>query len=370
MTQHKTKKVKLALQGGGSFGAFTWGVIDRLLEDDRIEIVAASGASAGAMNAVAMAQGMDRGGRQGARDNLRAFWEGFGYHKLLQKLPKIGKFTSEIEKKLQSITAMYHSSDKGGILRGLQSYFQAAIISAASNSSGIFEKVLSEQIDFEELRKNKDGFPVFVSATDIDAHAPRVFDRSDLNDLALKASCAIPMVIGSVEIDGREYWDGSFTENPAVEPMDDFDGDLIFVQTFPILDRSDAEDDGVTPFQRLSELSSNSSLRKDINRIQKDNARYDFNPKAAKALGIKKTHTHLINCGSSIDAAHMMNFDPKHIDNLYKQGYEAADKWLAKNFASLGVESTYKGDTVPDTPSKRIVQRNQKQNKKAITRKK
>ena len=344
MTHQPAKKVKLALQGGGSFGAFTWGVIDRLLEDDRIEITAATGASAGAMNAVAMAQGMDRGGKPAAREKLREFWEGFGYHKLLSKLPKIGKFTSELERRMLGLTARYHKKEKGGILRGLQSAFQAAVISSASNSTEIFEKILSDVIDFDELKKNKDGFPVFASATDIAAHAPRVFDRSDLSSKALKASCAIPMVIGAVEIDGRQYWDGSFTENPAIDPIEKYDGDLIVVQTFPILDRSQS-DEAVPALKRLSELSSNSSLRKDINRIQKDNARYDQNPEAATALGIKKTHTHLINCGRSVDAKHMMNFDRKHIERLYNQGYETADQWLKDNFKHIGAKSTYKGDS-------------------------
>ena len=333
ITPTPKKKVKIALQGGGSYGAFSWGVLDRLLEDDRIEITAASGASAGAMNAVAMAQGMDENGIQGAREHLAKLWDILEYKNFIQEISAFNKFASK-NKKQKKVS-------KPKPMQGVKSAFQITVMAAMKNTHEILERLLLRAINFQTLKYNTDGFPFFVSTTEIDENICRVFDRNDISAKALTASCAIPMMIGTVKIDGKRYWDGGLTDNPAIFAMDEIEGDLIVIQTFPIV----SEDVKKTPLAvRLNTLRSNASIRKDINAIQKDNARHDRDPKAAEKLGIRKTHTHLIHGDCDISPGHAMNFTRSHTDTLFEKGRAAADAWLKENFDNIGVNSTFKAD--------------------------
>ncbi|MGM0421630.1 MAG: patatin-like phospholipase family protein [Pseudomonadota bacterium] len=314
------KKIKLALQGGGAYGAFTWGVLDRLLEDERIEITAVSGASAGAMNAVALAEGMDKNGADGARKHLKALWEGM-------------------------------KSDKYNVASVFSNVFNVA----TSRLKNVLQERLDKAVDFQFLKDTPNGLPFFVIASDIDSHKPRVFTRKDICAKAVKASCAVPFIFSPIELEGRRYWDGALTDNPAISPMEDVEGDLMIIQTFPLLEHTTTNERFSTQ-DRILEFGLNASIRKDVNAIQKDNERYDKNPKAAKALGIRKTHTHLINIGRSIKSSRAMDFDHRHVDKLYQKGRQAADLWLAQNAHKLGVESTFTGDTpkkaAPPAPKK------------------
>ena len=335
------KKVTLALQGGASYGAFTWGVLDRLLEDDRIEIVGVSGASAGAINAAALAYGMDMNGPEGARESLRQIWHALSYEEIAKKMPVLGEGSKTMNKGLKATFNFLSKFDKKGKAKQAHTLIQGAIIAWTASKGEFFESGIEKVIDFDELHKNKDGIPLYVSATDIQRHKPRIFDRTDISASAIKASCAVPDIFKDVEIDGRIYWDGGFTENPAINPLKHCDSeDVIIIQTLPILKRK-GPDEEATDEDLLYELLFNSSVRKDIEHIQSDNRKVKRDPEAAERLGIRTRHTHVINSGKVMPRKMTMCFDQEHLGNLHDMGYEAADKWLEENFDKLGKESTF-----------------------------
>lgn len=351
--QEPKKKVTLALQGGASYGAFTWGVLDRLLEDERIEIVGISGASAGAINAVAMAYGMDENGEEGARESLRQVWHALTYEEISKKMPVLGKKSETMNKGLSAVFNFVSKFDKKGRAKNIQTTLQAAIIAWTANSHEFFESGLEQVIDFKAFKDRKDGIPLFITATDIQGHKSRIFDRSDISVTALKASCAVPDIFKDVEIDGRVYWDGGFTENPAINPLKECDSsDIIIIQTLPILKRI-APDEKATDEDLLYELLFNSSVRKDIEHIQSDNKRIDRDPEAAKRLGMKKLNTHIINSGQVMPRKMTMCFDREHLTTLHEMGYNSADKWLEDNFDKLGKESTFSMNKAKPPTAKR-----------------
>ena len=340
--KNNRKKIALALQGGAAYGAFTWGVLDRLLQDERIEIVAVSGTSAGGLNAVALAYGLDMGGRDKAREVLKKVWNSLTYDEAIQNMPVIGKTSSNLNKALRRAFENIKKYDKNGKLKAVQSATQGTMMGFLNRKAGLFEEVLEDSIDFKELQKNKSGIPVFVSVTDVNVHSARIFTRDDISAKSVKASCAIPVVIGGVEIDSNIYWDGGFMDNPHIEALKDCNtDDILIVQTIPFLMRESSDKPNSTA-DRVLEFRANASIRKDLEYIEKDNERFLKNPKAAKKLGIKKINTHLINANKELKASHMLAFDRLHIDELYELGVKAADEWIKANFDKIGKESSFK----------------------------
>jgi NTE family protein len=198
--------VALALQGGGALGAFTWGLLDRLLEDGRLAPRAFSGASAGAMNAVVAADGLAAGGPEEARTRLDAFWRavaGAG-----------GGFGSS-------------PSTWASFWRGLGGASGAgfAALDAMLKASSPYDRtagnrhplraILEQHVDFERLRRAR-RLAVFVSATDVRTGAARVFAREELSVDVLLASACLPALFHAVEIDGAAYWDGGYVANPPL----------------------------------------------------------------------------------------------------------------------------------------------------------
>ena len=194
-------KVALALQGGGSHGALTWGVLDRLLEETSIDIIGVTGTSAGAMNAVALADGLVRGGHEQARQRLREFWTAVG------KMPGFGSFLwpmsgEEASTMRLELTPMFQSFDV--LSRNLSPY--------DLNPTGFnpLRGPLDELIDFDRLRA-QDDIKVLVCATNVRTAARRVFDNADISVDAVLASACLPQMFPAVEIDGEPYWDGGYT---------------------------------------------------------------------------------------------------------------------------------------------------------------
>lgn len=335
------KKVMLALQGGGAFGAFTWGVLDRLLEDERIEISAVSGTSAGAMNAVAITHGLAENGNEGARDTLRSLWNSLAYDEAVKKMPYVGTAGSKSNRALAKMfKQLMPETAAGDFMKSLKAVTQGATLSVLNGRPGLFEDALGQIIDFDALKKDKKGVPLFIAATDINAHKERIFDRTDITPTAVKASCALPVVIGEVEIGGRKYLDGGYTANPAIAPLKECDGDLLIIQTIEMHER-----DGLAPvtssIDRVMEFTNNASLRRDLEEIDRDNKLVRKNPEAAAALGLKEIHTHVVKIGKELKAEHMLCFDRDHLEELFAAGRKAADDWLAQHFDDLGKKSSF-----------------------------
>ena len=195
--------LNLALQGGGAHGAFTWGVLDALLEDGRIAFDGLSGTSAGAMNTVVLAQGWMAGGRDGARAALRRFWTA-----LADTMP---------------MDVTRHDLEGGVHLAPMVKLWMAwahYVTPAQFNPLDVnpLRELLIDQVDFDGLRRNS-PFRLFVAATDADSARLRVFGANELSVDAVLASGCLPTVFHAPRIDGRTYWDGGYAANPAVFPL-------------------------------------------------------------------------------------------------------------------------------------------------------
>src|SRR5260221_4295437 len=207
-TNHK-KRINLALQGGGAHGAFTWGVLDRLLEDDRLEIEGISGTSAGAMNAAALVQGYMSGGRDGARAALDKFWN------RLSEFSVYGPVQPGLVDRLMGNFNL-DSSPSYLLFDAIQRMFSPYQLNPLNWDP--LRTVLEEEIDIEAVRRNS-HIKLFVSATNVRTGKIRVFEHSELTIDVLLASACLPLVFQAIEIEGDPYWDGGYMGNPAIFPL-------------------------------------------------------------------------------------------------------------------------------------------------------
>jgi NTE family protein len=199
--------IKLALQGGGAHGAYTWGVLDALLERERdLRLGAASGASAGAMNAVALAHGLLVGGARGAREALARFW----YAVADGGAP----FAWLLDGDGDGIG--WHPAARAGWSWATQHFAPAQFNPMDLNP---LRDILRSQIDFERLRGARSPLPLFIAATEADSGRLRLFGQRELSAEVLLASACLPTLHHTVTIDGRPYWDGAYSANPALAPL-------------------------------------------------------------------------------------------------------------------------------------------------------
>ena len=204
-----SKRISLALQGGGSLGAFTWGVLDRLLEEDDLTFDAISGASAGAMNAVVVAAGLLAGGKPEARRRLDHFWE-----RLSQIAPPKGGATTSLVADMTS--------------RFLSPYQLNPL------NLNPLEALLSAEVDFEALRANP-PVRLLIAATSVSNGRLQIFRETELTREMVLASGCLPMLSQAVQIDGERYWDGAYAANPPLIALVDASeaSDMLIVQIMP-----------------------------------------------------------------------------------------------------------------------------------------
>ena len=239
------KTIKLALQGGGSHGAFTWGVLDRLLEEDNLTIEGISGTSAGAMNAAALLQGHCKGGNQGAKESLENFWRGVG----------------ELSPGNQNIDAPPLAAASEAWRRVLSPY--------QTNPLNInpLRDLLTKMLDIEAIRA-WDAIKLFICATNVENGRAHIFERKDLTIDTLMASACLPLIFQAVNIGGTPYWDGGYTGNPAILPLiyNCESPDVVLVQVNPLTRRGTPE----TPSEiinRLNEISFNAPIISEMHAI-------------------------------------------------------------------------------------------------------
>ncbi|HEY4252791.1 MAG TPA: patatin-like phospholipase family protein, partial [Roseomonas sp.] len=224
------KRVSLALQGGGTHGAFTWGVLERLLEEERLEIDGLSGTSAGAINATLVVQGLIEDGAAGAIRTLGTFWRNVAT-KLLFNPVRSTPFEKAIWGHDLTYSLAYQAFDT-----------MARVLSPYQLNPFPFEwnplrHALEECIDFDALRGATKAPRLFVSATSVRSGKPRIFTRKEITPDALLASACLPQVFKAVEIDGEPYWDGGYLGNPALWPLYEQGGppDLLLVMLNPLV---------------------------------------------------------------------------------------------------------------------------------------
>ncbi len=329
---NSAKMVNLALQGGGAHGAFTWGVLDHLLEDGRIGIEAISGTSAGAMNAVVVADGIMKGGPDGARQALEDFW---------QAVSREGA-KSPIQRSLVNVFMGDWSLDTSpgflffDHLTRLVSPYQLNPLDLNP-----LRDLLEAQVDFDRVAAC-DKMKLFISATNVHTGRVKVFTCSEITPDVVMASACLPLIFQAVEIDGVPYWDGGYMGNPALFPFfnSSASSDIVLVQINPI-ERKTTPRTAREIVNRVNEISFNSSLLKELRAIEFvarliDQGKLD-------PSDYKEVLLHRIEAGEEIlalSASSKLNAEWAFLVHLRDIGREAARQWLDRHFDSIGKKSS------------------------------
>ena len=326
------RKVALALQGGGSHGAFTWGVLDRLLEEATIEVIGVTGTSAGAMNAVALADGLVRGGAKQARQGLRKFWTAIGDMNALASYfwPMSGETVAQL--RLEK-TLAYTAWDM--VSRNLSPY------DLNPSKLNPLRGPLTDLIDFDGLRA-QEAVQVMVCATNCLTARRRVFTNKDISVDAVLASACLPQLFPAVEIDGQPYWDGGYTGNPAIAPLlrKMPKCDLIIVRVDPI-NRKETPRSVTEIHDRVTEIAFNSTFWLELSALgailklvddgHLDRARFGrifFHAIEASDVMEKLAHSSKLNSYQTF------------LEYLFDLGRQTADAWFASHGPAIGQKST------------------------------
>lgn len=326
------RKVALALQGGGSHGAFTWGVLDRLLEEPSLEIEGVSGTSAGAMNAAILADGLRRGGAAEARVALQRYWEEVG------RMPGLASILGATR-----LGGSRWSFDDNPLFLWLD--LLSRIWSPYETNPFNYNPLMAslDRIDFDGLRRDPAAIRVFICATDVRTGLRRVFGNAELSAEILLASACLPTVFQAVEIDGAAYWDGGYTGNPALGPLylRTTASDVIIVGINPIV-RDDVPRTARDIIDRVTEISFNSTFLLELSAIAfvldlLDSASLD--PNRYRRLLIHGIAAH--DSLSSLGASSKFNNDPAFLHHLHEIGRRTADEWIGRNLDAIGERSTF-----------------------------
>ena len=326
--------VNLALQGGGSHGAFTWGVLDALLEDGRVRFEGISGTSAGAMNAVVLAHGLARAHADGlrgqarnqaARQALGRFWDSVGV---------IGTFMSGLP-------------ISNGV-RAMMNWWAQWISPEQVNPLGInpLLKLLQREVDFALLAHAStlaSGVKVFVSATNIRTGRGEVFNGATLTADAVMASACLPGMFQAVQIGSEYYWDGGYSGNPAIWPLiyGTRTTDVILVQLNPIESPYQPGASGQDIMNRVNEITFNASLLAEIRAIdfvRRLLAEGRLDPDRYKAILL-----HRVDGGAALSqfgAASKTRADVVFLKRLFRLGRHAGKTWLTRYYTDLGQRSS------------------------------
>jgi NTE family protein len=327
--------INLALQGGGAHGAFSWGVIDRLLDEPDIGFEGISGTSAGAVNAVVLAHGLMQDGRRGGQAALEDFWRRSSLSGSVWSPPR-PQDASPIPGLAMLSAAVYSIFDT--LTRTFSPY--------EFNPFGInpLTDTLSECVDFEALKKHC-STKLFLSATNVHTGRVRVFESHEVDVDVVMASACLPFLFQAVEIDGEHYWDGGYVGNPALFPF--FykceSRDVMIVHINP-MEREEVPKTAPDILNRINEISFNSSLINEMRAI-------NFVTRLLEQDWLKDEYKNrlrhiLVHSIRADDALKHLSVESKFnvnwsfLTDLRDRGRAAADAWLSANRGSLGKHST------------------------------
>ncbi|CAM3852002.1 patatin-like phospholipase family protein [Vreelandella rituensis] len=338
MPNNDCKRIDLALQGGGSHGALTWGVLDRLLEDERLEIDGVSGTSAGAMNAVVMASGLHTGGREGAREALYTFW------KAVSDAARFSPIQRSFWDRLMGNDSLDYSPSYLFFENLTQLVPPTKLNPLKVNP---LRDLVLEQVDFDLVnacRKMK----VFVTATNVRTGRAKIFRQPELSVDTVMASACLPFMFPAVEIGGEAYWDGGYSGNPALYPLVDDQGcrDLVVVQVNPLV-RQKLPESSREILDRINEITFNSSLIKELRSIQLLHQLIDA--EGLELESYRSMRLHLIHAEQEVEklsASSKMNAEWGFVSRLHAQGRAWAERWLNTHFDALGNHSTFDLDVL------------------------
>jgi NTE family protein len=332
------KLIELALQGGGAHGAFTWGVLDYLLGDDRVGIEGICGTSAGAMNAVVLADGLDQGGREGAREALDRFWATVSRSAMFSPLQRTP---------LDRLSGRWTLDNSPGFI--IFDLFSRLVSPYQFNPLDInpLRMQLSALVDFEHVR-HAEGIKLFVAATNVRTGKQKIFRREEMTVDMVMASACLPFMFHAVEIEGEAYWDGGYMGNPALFPLVEECGgrDIVIVQINPVL-REDLPRKAGDILNRVNEISFNAALIKEVRTIA-------LLKKLVEAQNLeedqfKDVFFHRINADpelKELGVSSKLNAEWAFLKHLRDVGFRAAKAWLDENYGELGNRSTLDVDSV------------------------
>ncbi|HUZ73774.1 MAG TPA: patatin-like phospholipase family protein [Stellaceae bacterium] len=323
------KTIALALQGGGAHGAFTWGVLDRLLEDERLVIDAISGTSAGAMNAAVLADGFEKGGAMAAREALARFWGAMGTAGGFS-LWRSGPF--DLFGPDWSPFALWFD--------WLGQMFSPYQLNPFNINP--LRDVLRNTIDFNCVRRCR-KIRLYVSATNLRTNRLRIFTAKELSVDVLLASACLPQIYPAVEIDGEYYWDGGYMGNPVLEPLIDECpdiADILVVQINPTR-RDDVPRTAQDIADRVNQISFNASLMREIGAIA--NITRLIEAGVVKDPRYKCVYFHRVaaeDVMKGLSVRSKLDTNPRFLNQLRELGRARAGRWLEEHFADLGTRST------------------------------
>jgi NTE family protein len=322
--------VDLALQGGGSHGAYTWGVLDRFLEEPWLKIEGISGTSAGAMNAAVLAQGHAKGGAEGARAALDEFWGTVAKAALYSPFRRspldvlMGRWTMDT-------SPLFLAFDLAA--RVLSPY------DLNPEGTNPLSEILADCIDFEDVR----GAPIrlFITATNVRTGRGRVFRNADITPDVLLASACLPTMFQAVEIDGEPYWDGGYSGNPTITPLvrECASRDTLLVQVNPI-ERGGTPRSAREILNRLNEVSFNATLLKELRMIAI--LRQVANPGNSEGAQWAEMRIHRISSEIMTDLGYSskLNAEWAFLSMLKDEGRRAAATFLDAHGDDLGHRSS------------------------------
>ena len=332
----KTKPINLALQGGGAHGSFTWGVLEQLLTDGRLVFEGISGTSAGAVNAVMLADGLARGGSAEAQNRLSDFWRAVSNNGSLPPMQR-----AVVDRLLSFIPL--EGTPMQAWLDMMSKYFSPYDFNPLNINplKDLFERF----IDFEAVRNFTD-LQLFISATNVQTGRVRIFPRDKITAEALMASACLPLLFRAIEIDGVPYWDGGYLANPVIFP---FFGttqteDVLVVQINPLM-RQATPTSASGIMNRINEITFNSSLLSEYRAIEFVGRLIDQNrlPRGLGSGQYRRVNVHRIlfdQFGTQFDASSKLLTDYDFFQTLHLAGKRAARRFLDEHFDDIGVKST------------------------------
>jgi NTE family protein len=332
-SSNQVRTINLALQGGGAHGAFTWGVLDRLLDEKDLAFEGLSATSAGAMNAAAFAYGLAVDGREGARKALTGYW------KRVSDAARRGPLQpTPIDRMLGDHKLVWSPifSVIGFVTRVLSPYqFNPA-------NYNPLRDVVEQSIDFDVLQRPDCPVKLFLSATNVRTGKVKIFSGKEISVDAVMASACLPTMFHAVEIDGEAYWDGGYMGNPAIFPLiyGCESADIVIVHINPML-REEVPRSADDILNRINEISFNSSLMREMRAVSFVTRL--VTQKRVIDGGLKHVLVHSIaddGFMNTLAPTSKYNADWDFLIFLRDQGRKCAGDWLAKNFVKLGVESS------------------------------
>ena len=333
MTAPKRKTIELALQGGGAHGAFTWGVLDRLLEDGRLEIEGLSGTSAGAMNGAVVADGIVNGGYEAAREGLEQFWSA---------VSAAAQFSPIRRSPIDILFGRWSLDYSPGYLAAEALSRDFTPYDYNPLDINPLRDIVANHVDFERVNRCTQ-LKLFVTATNVRTGRPKIFRQPEITVDTLMASACLPSIFKAVEIDGEAYWDGGYMGNPALFPLiDECDArDLVIVQINPI-HREKLPRTAPEIANRINEITFNASLVKELRALgflwevihHEDLERERY----------RDARVHNIHGGETmleLSVSSKFNAEWEFLTYLRDAGREAADQWLEQHFDDIGERSTF-----------------------------